>query len=679
MPTAIYTGTSVRPNFIALVVMLGILIGGTWGTAKFTIDSLLYRDATSAAQKWAKYLAESVGDLEQVAAGERPSSASMTFFKAVQKSSDVFRYEIFNREGYSQLISDSKNIRSVDLSEYSTEAARSVSIRQPIVDIIDGASPEWPSFYARAYLPIIADQRVIAIVGAYVDQTQLRDQFYLTFLNAATVLCILTGLAFAIPLVAWYRWTKEKHDLDRRIRYLAHHDALTGLENRSQLVETMNTAFAGLPVHAGGFSVHFIDVDRFKDFNDSYGHAGGDFVLKTIAERLRVVTRRDDVIARIGGDEFVVIQSNVFVKDDTEKFAQRLSSAVNAPMQFNEVTIAPTVSIGVALAPVDGNNPERLLKSADLALYKSKADGRNCIRFFQPEMDAELQSRLTIERMIRDAVLHDRFVLHYQPIYEMSGRRLNGYEALIRLPKEDGTLVPPATFIPVAEELRLIDKIGAWVLREACGTAVTWPDHLTVAVNLSPAQFLAGNISEIVAAALKESGLPAHRLELEITETLLLGNTESVIAELQRIKAMGAAIVMDDFGTGYSSLSYLWRFPFDKIKIDRSFMQDFGTSGRDARRVLKTIIALGRELNMRVTVEGIETAEQVAFLAQTNGDEVQGFFFGRPIPASEIPASGIPSEILSGFQKAFLTSSSPTAQEATANKTKVRERQLGGK
>jgi predicted signal transduction protein with EAL and GGDEF domain len=351
-------------------------------------------------------------------------------------------------------------------------------------------------------------------------------------------------------------------------------------------------------------------------------------------------------VARLGGDEFVVIQSDLFGKDDAEEFASRLTSA----------GIAPTVSIGVALAPTDGNNSERLLKSADLALYKSKSDGRNCIRFFQPEMDAEIQARMTIERMIRDAVLHDRFVLYYQPIYEMSDRSLNGYEALIRLPKEDGTLIPPAVFIPVAEELRLIDKIGAWVLREACRTATAWPEHLTVAVNLSPAQFVAGTISDIVGAALKESGLPAHRLELEITETLLLGDNEFVLAELKRLKAMGVAIVMDDFGTGYSSLGYLWRFPFDKIKIDRSFMQDFGGSGRDAGTVLKTVIALGRELNMRVTVEGIETAEQVAFLAQTAGDEVQGFFFGPPIPASEIP-TGVPAN----SQKPLSTSSSVTA------------------
>jgi diguanylate cyclase (GGDEF)-like protein/PAS domain S-box-containing protein len=431
-----------------------------------------------------------------------------------------------------------------------------------------------------------------------------------------------------------------------QISYMAHHDALTGLANRTQLVEKLEKLLAVLPLKGGLIAVHFIDLDRFKKVNDTLGHDGGDFLLKTVAERLRSVTRVDDVVARLGGDEFVVVQTKVSSKNQAEDLAGRLISAVTAPMKLKEQSIIATASVGVAFAPDDGNDSERLLKSADLALYKAKADGRNCIRFFLPEMDAELHARSKLERMIRDAVLHDRFELHYQPLFEMSKRRLLGFEALIRLPAEDGTLIPPLVFIPVAEELRLIDKIGAWVLREACCTAATWPENLTVAVNLSPAQFLAGSVSDIVAVALKAAGLAPHRLELEITETLLLGDSGAIMAELHSLKAMGVAIVMDDFGTGYSSLSYLWRFPFDKIKIDRSFMQGFNGSGRDARTVVKTIIALGRELNMRVTVEGVENAKQAAFLDEVDGDQAQGFFFGRPVPTSEVGVN-----ILADFQK----------------------------
>jgi diguanylate cyclase (GGDEF)-like protein len=449
----------------------------------------------------------------------------------------------------------------------------------------------------------------------------------------------------------------ERKIAEAKINHLARFDALTGVANRTQLVEKLENALAVLPLRGGSVALHFIDIDRFKKINDTLGHDGGDFLLKAVAERLQSVTRVEDVVARLGGDEFVVVQTGVRDRDQAEDFARRLTFAVTAPMRRREQALVATVSVGVALAPADGTNPELLLKSADLALYKAKADGRNCIRFFLPEMDAELQARSKLESTICDAMLHDRFELHYQPIFEIPERRLIGFEALIRLPAEDGSLIPPLVFIPVAEDLQLVDRIGAWALREACRTAATWPENLTIAVNLSPSQFLAGSVSDIVAAAVKETGLATQRLELEVTETLLLGNSEAIMAELQTLKAMGVAIVMDDFGTGYSSLSYLWRFPFDKIKIDRSFMQNFDGSGPDAT-VVKTIIALGRELNMRVTVEGVETAVQAAFLDTVDGDQAQGFFFGRPVPASEVGAI-----ILASFQKTRPATSSPSAPE----------------
>jgi diguanylate cyclase (GGDEF)-like protein len=637
---------SIRRNIGVLVVVLGILVGGTWAAVKLATDHLLYRNATSAATGWAKYLADNVADLEQIAAGERPSAASLAFFHGARKAGHVFRYVIFNREGYSQLISQHDEIALVGLSEYSADAARSLGTNQPVVDVTEGGSLDFPPFFAQAYVPVRVDGRPIAVVAAYVDQTEERDDFYRTFVLEAAWLCLMTGLAFTVPAIAWYWRTKEKQVADRRIRFLAHHDALTGLANRLHLIENLGKGLVAMSLRSDSLAVHFIDLDRFKEVNDILGHDAGDYLLTTVAERLRAVTRPEDLIARLGGDEFIVVQLAVLDHVEVEAFAHRLKSALAVPMRFKEHEIVTTASVGIAVAPADGSSPERLLKSADLALYRAKADGRNLIQFFLPEMDSDLQARINLEKTIRDAVLHDRFELHYQPLFNMPDRRLIGFEALIRLPAADGTLIPPLVFIPVAEDLRLIDKIGAWVLREACRIAETWPEHLTVAVNLSPAQFLAGDISDIVTAALKESGLAAHRLELEITETLLLGNTESIMAELRTLKAMGVAIVMDDFGTGYSSLSYLWRFPFDKIKIDRSFMQGFDSSSRDAETVVKTIIALGRELHMRVTVEGVETAKQAAFLDDVDGDQAQGFFFGRPVPASEVGAG-----ILADFQR----------------------------
>jgi diguanylate cyclase (GGDEF)-like protein len=649
--------TSIGRNVALILAMLLVLIGGTLAAVKITTDYLLYQRATSDASSWAGFMAKSIGDLEPIAAGELPSAASMSFFQWAQKSDQVFRYEIFNREGYSQLTADHSKIALLTLSEYSAAAARAGTSGRPVVEAKEGTPPELPSFYARAYVPVIVDQVPIAVVAAYVDQTEERDRVHRAFLLAAAALCLLSGLCFGVPAVALYRRTKEKQRGDRRIRFLAHHDALTGLANRARLIERLDEAFATLPVREGAFAAHFIDVDGFKEINDSFGHEGGDFALKTVAERLRATARPDDVVARLGGDEFVVIQSRIGGSEEAEAFAGRLAAALTAPMPFKDGAIASTVSIGVALAPADGKSAERLLKSADLALYKCKTDGRNCIRLFRPEMDAELVERIRLEKAIRHAVQHDQFVLHYQPMVQISGRRLVGFEALIRLPAPDGTLIPPLVFIPLAEELRLIDKIGAWVLREACRTAKLWPKHLTIAVNLSPAQFASGSVSAMVAAALAEAGLEPHRLELEITETLLLGNTPAIMTELQALKAMGVAIVMDDFGTGYSSLNYLWRFPFDKIKIDGSFMQGFETSRRDAETVIKTIIGLGRELNMRVTVEGVETAKQALFLEQADGDQAQGYYFGRPLPAAEVAAN-----ILADFQQ-----QNPRTFDAEAN------------
>jgi diguanylate cyclase (GGDEF)-like protein len=637
--------TSIRRDIGALAVFC-VLMGGTWAAVKLTVDHLLYQSATAAARNLARYLAESLSDLEQIAAGEQPSSASMVFFQSVRRSGLVFRYEIYNRHGFSQLVSDRDKVALVDLSEFNADAARSLNSREPVVDAKEGNAPDLPSYYARAFVPIVIDNKPVAIVVAYVDQTEQRDEIFKTFSLAAAGLCLLTAVSFGIPAIAWYRRTKEKQQADRRIRYLAHHDALTGLANRARVIEKIDEALARQRPEGSSLALHFIDIDRFKEINDTLGHDGGDFLLTTIAERLRAATRAGDVIARLGGDEFVVLETDVSGKDQVDGFAQRLVSVLATPVQFKEHEIATTASIGIALGPTDGNTSTRLLKSADLALYKAKADGRNCVRFFLPEMDTELQARIELEKVLRDAVLHNRFVLHYQPLFEMPGRRLTGFEALIRLPARDGTLIPPLTFIPVAEDMRLIDRIGTWVLQEACRAAASWPEPLTVAVNLSPAQFAAGSVSDIVRAALNEAGLAAHRLELEITETLLLGGTDAIMTELRTLKAMGVAIVMDDFGTGYSSLSYLWRFPFDKIKIDRSFMQGFDGTDRNAETVVKTIIALGRELKMRVTVEGVETAKQAAFLDEAEGDQAQGFFFGKPVPASEVGAS-----ILADFQQ----------------------------
>jgi diguanylate cyclase (GGDEF)-like protein len=522
-----------------------------------------------------------------------------------------------------------------------------VKTQQTVIDTVESDDPGTPEYFARAYVPVLVGGKPLGAVAAFVDETAQRARFQNTYLAAVVALSGLIALSFGIPAIAWYRRTREKQQSDRRIRYLAHHDALTGLTNRARLIERLESILALLPTLGTQLAVHFIDLDQFKDVNDSLGHDYGDFVLKSTAARLEGIVRVDDVVARLGGDEFVVLQSHVTSKEQAQSFADRIIAMLSEPIRCGQHEMTVSVTVGIAMAPHDGNTAERVLKSADLALYTGKTAGRHCAYFFDPQMDDALTARLSLEKIIRDAAAIGHFELYFQPVFDQGGERLVGYEALLRLPAPDGSLIMPDRFIQLAEEMRLIDKIGAWVLSEACRTAAAWPPDLTVAVNLSSVQFESGAIVATVANALKESGLAPGRLELEIVEKLLLGNNEQTMRQLHDLKELGVAIVMDDFGTGYSSLSYLWKFPFDKIKIDRSFIQHFENSqSGEVETVVKTIIALGRELRMRVTVEGVETRSQADFLNSVDADQLQGFYFGRPMPASELGTN-----VLEDFRK----------------------------
>jgi predicted signal transduction protein with EAL and GGDEF domain len=342
-------------------------------------------------------------------------------------------------------------------------------------------------------------------------------------------------------------------------------------------------------------------------------------------------------VARLGGNEFVVMQVGATDAEAIDAFAKKLRAGLAAPYDLDGHAANVTVSIGIAVAPAHGDSIGRLMKSGDLALYHSKTNGRDTVSIFSADMDKELAERLRLERAIRAAVADEQFELYYQPAVAMPDGHLVGFEALLRMRDENGAMVSPALFIPLAEQMGLIDKIGDWVLREACRVACDWPADLKVAVNLSPAQFERDGLAARVAGILAETGLEPRRLELEITEGLLLTKSYEVMEELRRLKALNIGIVMDDFGTGYSSLSYLWQFPFDKIKIDRAFMlaleaEDHG----NAEKIVKTIIDLGRSLNVTVTVEGVENDRQADFVRESLCDQIQGYYFGRPMPEIDL-------------------------------------------
>jgi diguanylate cyclase (GGDEF)-like protein len=426
--------------------------------------------------------------------------------------------------------------------------------------------------------------------------------------------------------VATHEDVTERIKSERRAAYIARHDILTGLPNRFHFRERAEQALPRLR-RGENFAVLCIDLDHFKEVNDTLGHPSGDRLLKLVAERLRQCVRETDIVARLGGDEFAVIQTAIQSPEEVTSLARRIVETLIEPYDLDGHEVRVGTSIGVAIAPGDGNDPDQLLKSADMALYRAKADGRGMVRFFEAEMDVRIQARHKLEIELRRAVAHGEFAVHYQPIIDLRANRVAAFEALVRWNHPERGVVMPDGFVSVAEDIGLIAPIGEWVLHRACAEAATWPRDIRVAVNLSPSQFRKTLVATVV-HALESSGLSAGRLELEITESVLLQNSETTMSMLRQLHDIGVIISMDDFGTGYSSLSYLHSFPFDKIKIDQSFVNDLGANSNCAA-IVKAVTGLGRTLGMKTTAEGVETREQLEWLRSEGCTEVQGYFFSR--------------------------------------------------
>jgi diguanylate cyclase (GGDEF)-like protein/PAS domain S-box-containing protein len=427
----------------------------------------------------------------------------------------------------------------------------------------------------------------------------------------------------------------ERKRAEMRLTFMAHHDGLTGLPNRNSLRQRLDEMLAQTRRNSEKVAVLFLGIDNFKAVNDTLGHGVGDKLLRGVARRLRSSLREEDAIARLSSDEFAIIQGGIIRPEDVVLFARRLLQAIGEPYLLDGHSVVIGASMGVAMAPGDGEDSERLLKNADMALSRAKNDTRGTFSFFEAGMDARAQTRRKVEIDLRLAIQNDALRPHYQPLVDLASGRISGFEALVRWPHPERGMISPAEFIPVAEDTGLINALGAQILRRACMDAAGWPESVRVAVNLSPLQFRVGNLLSVVMDALKQSGLPAKRLELEITETLLLEKSAEVLATLHALRALGVHISMDDFGTGYSSLSYLRSFPFDKIKIDQSFVRDLG-GNRDAQAIVRSIISLGKGLGVTITAEGVETEAELSCLRSEGCHEAQGFLFSRARPNAEI-------------------------------------------
>jgi diguanylate cyclase (GGDEF)-like protein len=426
----------------------------------------------------------------------------------------------------------------------------------------------------------------------------------------------------------------ERQRAEERIAHMARHDALTDLPNRALLRERLEYELKRVK-RGECLAVLCLDLDHFKSVNDTLGHPIGDELLKVVAERLRRCTREHDTIARLGGDEFAIIMTAMEKPSDAAILSRRVRDSITKPYDLDGHQIVADISIGISVAPVDASEPDQLLKNADMALYGAKADGRGAYRFFEPEMDARMQQRRELEMDLRKALANAEFELYYQPLVDLQNNGITGFEALLRWHHPVRGLISPADFIPIAEETGLIIPLGEWVLRRACEETASWPGDLKVAVNLSPSQLKSKNLVEVVTSALAESGMAATRLQLEITESVLMQNTFATLATLHQLRALGVQIAMDDFGTGYSSLSYLRSFPFDKIKIDRSFIEDL-SNGAEPLAIVRAIASLAKSLSMVSTAEGVETLQQLEKLQGVGCTEMQGYVFSQARPAEDI-------------------------------------------
>jgi diguanylate cyclase (GGDEF)-like protein/PAS domain S-box-containing protein len=427
----------------------------------------------------------------------------------------------------------------------------------------------------------------------------------------------------------------ERRKAEARIAYMAHHDGLTNLANRELYQERLREALEQSEPGHKRVAVLCVDLDLFKNVNDSFGHPMGDRLLKMVAERLRSEVRGNNLVARLGGDEFAVILASDVSPNEASDYAARLIKVLSASYDIDGIEVVIGASIGIALSPGDGETCEELMRNADMALYRAKSDGGGVHRFFEKEMDRQAQKRRDMELDLRRAFANGEFEVHYQPLVDLAADRISGFESLLRWRHPEKGMISPADFIPVAEDIGLIVALGEWVLREASTEAVKWPADVKVAVNLSPMQFRSRNLVQVVVSALAHSGLSPKRLELEITESVFLAETEANLAILHQLRELGVSISMDDFGTGYSSLSYLRSFPFDKIKIDRSFVKDLAQRS-DCVAIVRAISGLGRSLNITTTAEGVETMDQLDWLRAEGCNEVQGFLFSAAKPAAEV-------------------------------------------
>jgi diguanylate cyclase (GGDEF)-like protein len=639
------------PRMLLLVAAVAVAAMILSWFVKVASDQLLRADAEHVARAWAELTTVAIDELEPLLQGEPLTEAGRRDLLRHRKVQEVFRFKLFDRQGVPVLVSDDLDRPTAAAPQRNTVGHGDQRVRElvlggrPWIDLKAGQDATRPAVYSEAYVPLLKDGRVIGVVEVYVDQTERARRVQSAFGRVAVVAFGLLAVVSVIFGAWWLRRARFERRAEERAHYLARHDALSGLLNRSSFKEALDEAAWRHAGGGAGFAVLCVDLDHFKEVNDTQGHAAGDDMLRQVGDRLRAQVRAGDRVARLASDEFALLLAGAATPDAVTTLAERVIASLAEPFVLGPASVNSGCSIGAALFGVDAATPDEVLKKADLALQRAKAAGRGAFHFYDAALDRRLDERRQLVRDLREALAaaqagqaDGQLALHYQPLLAADGCTLKGYEALLRWRHPLRGPIPPVDFIPLAEDSGLIVTLGRWVLQTACADAAGWPGGLTVAVNLSAAQFGAAGqppLDEQVREVLAQSGLAAPRLEVEITESLLLTHTDDVTATLRALDGLGVKIAMDDFGTGYSSLSYLWRFPFHKVKIDRAFTLHLVDDAK-VQLIVRSIVSLARSMGLRVNAEGVETEAQLRLLQDLGCDELQGFLLGRPAPLEQL-------------------------------------------
>ncbi|MBW4709368.1 EAL domain-containing protein [Roseobacter sp. YSTF-M11] len=634
-------GLAMRKCAISLAVLAtftGLITLGVHLLVDWAITETIKKHAEMSAVKWAEEFNENLPASGDLLAGQSLTAGQQSVIESAMNYGHVYAFIVYNTDGRAVYSSDYGVSSSVADQPVNKTALAVVASKNSSIDVVQKVSPTGSqSVFVDALVPAKDETgTVIGAVQLYLDESE-PAAFYTSFLDwIALLLPILCAIIYIVPAFAFILKREQAFARTKWVHHLSRFDTLTGALNRHTMSTECKERFADRATNRK-IGVFFMDVDKFKTINDTNGHEFGDAYLKHIASILISSVRDIDLVGRMGGDEFVIAFPDA-THELLDTVGERILQEARKPFEYKGKTIQGSISIGSHLADLDEDGPGAL-HAADLALYHAKTQGRNTLQWYFRELDTAMIRRCAVEARIRDALRDDAFETHFQPLTDAANGSIVGFEALLRLNDADGHPISPAEFVPIAEETCMIQEIGMKALRQAIEAAKSWPEHIFLSVNLSPAQFASGDLVDDVQALLDALDFPAGRLELEVTESLLMADEDRVSAQLHGLKRMGIAIAMDDFGTGYSSLGYLWKYDFDKLKIDRVFLEGFDFDPVRYREIIETIVTLGHKMGMQVTIEGVETELQTDMLKDFACDQYQGFLFGKPMPADQALAA----------------------------------------